>query len=207
MLFRSINAINRTMNFSIQPLIKDNLPLYKWLRLSTSKFKTTEYFIKMCIDICKSIIYIHSFNLVHGDIKPDNILIDVHTNIPYIIDFGLSGINKISEGTGGTRPFCCPETNNTSDDNDDCYFWTRNNKYYDLWSIAFIFASIIIFKNIYNNYTEYPSDYFTENKYITLNYLLRIPSKFREPFILVLSKKSDIDLINFTRILEESLYE
>jgi hypothetical protein len=193
------------MHFSIQPRIKNTIALHKWLHLSSNKFYHVNYYIKMCITISKALLFIHSHDLVHGDIKPDNILIDKYTNIPYIIDFGLSGINELSPGTGGTRPFCCPETNNISSNSEDDYLWTKNNKQYDLWSIAFIFASIIIFKDSYNYYSNYPRDYFTKNKYVNTNYLQRIPPLFRETFMLVLCKKSDINISNFIRLLEDAL--
>ena len=198
------NNTNQTMNFSIQPYIKNSLPLYKWIRSYADKQTPSEFYIKMCISISKSILYMHSYDIVHGDIKPDNILVDIHTKQPYIIDFGLSGIHGLSYGTGGTKPFCCPETKNIND-RTNSYCWTKNNKYYDLWSIAFIFASIIIFKNVYNNYCEYPINYFDKNKYITLLYLYRLPIKYRDIFILILSKKTNIDLSNFINLLENVL--
>ena len=193
------------MHFSIQPRVKNTIALHKWLQMSSNKFYHINYYIRMCINISKSILFIHSHDLVHGDIKPDNILIEKYTNIPYIIDFGLSGINQLSQGTGGTRPFCCPETNNISDTKDDEYLWTKNNKQYDLWSIAFIFSTIIIFKDSYNYYSNYPHGYFTKDKYVNSYYLQRIPLAFREPFMLVLCRKSDINLSNFIRLLEDAL--
>ena len=177
------NNKNKVMNFSIQPRIKNTIALHKWLNLYNNKCYNITYYIKMCITISKSILFIHSHNIVHGDIKPDNILVNISDNTPYIIDFGLSGIHSLSQGTGGTRPFCCPETKNTSFNNDAGYIWTKNKKHYDLWSIAFIFSSIIIFKKAYNYYDDYPDNYFTTDKYINpqllylflhlLNYLPR----------------------------------
>ena len=195
----------KIMHFSIQPRIKHTIALHKWINLSDNRFYNITYYIKMCITISKSLLFIHSHNLVHGDIKPDNILIELSSNTPYIIDFGLSGIHALSQGTGGTRPFCCPETNNTSDNKDNTYTWTKNNKQHDLWSIAFIFSTIIIFKKSYNYYSDYPRNYFNDNKYINLQFLNRIPLQFREPFVLVLSKKSDINLSNFISLLEHAL--
>jgi hypothetical protein len=195
----------KIMHFSIQPRIKNTIALHKWINLSDNRFYNVTYYIKMCITISKSILFIHSHNIVHGDVKPDNILIELSSNTPYIIDFGLSGIHSLSQGTGGTRPFCSPETNNTSDSKDDTYTWTKNNKQHDLWSIAFIFSTIIIFKKSYNYYSDYPRGYFTDNKYINLHFLNRIPLQFREPFVLVLSKKSDINLSNFISLLEHAL--
>jgi hypothetical protein len=193
------------MCFSIQPRIRNTIALHKWIHIFENRFYTTTYYINMCITISKSILFIHSHNLVHGDIKPDNILIELSTNTPYIIDFGLSGIHEISQGTGGTRPFCCPETKNITSKEGDNYIWTKNNKQYDLWSIAFIFSTIIIFKDSYNYYSDYPRNYFNSDKYISTHFLNRIPLLFREPFMLVLSKKSDINLSNFICLLEDAI--
>lgn len=201
----NLNQPTKLMHFSIQPRIRNTVALHKWIRLSNNRFYNITYYIKMCIAISKSILFMHSHNIVHGDIKPDNILIDVSSNTPYIIDFGLSGIHRISQGTGGTRPFCCPETKNISYDNNYGYIWTKNNKKYDLWSIAFIFSTIIIFKKAFNYYDEYPKSHFDKNKYINAKNLNTIPVPFRDPFMLVLCKKSDINLSHFIRLLEDAL--
>ena len=199
------NQQNKLMHFSIQPRIRNTVALHKWLRLSNNRFYNITYYIKMCITISKSILYMHSHNIVHGDIKPDNILIDISSNIPYIIDFGLSGIHRISQGTGGTRPFCYPETKNISSNNSSGYVWTKNNKQYDLWSIAFIFSTIIIFKKAFNYYDDYPNNHFDKDKYINAQILNTIPVPFRDPFMLVLCKKSDINLSQFIRLLEDAV--
>ncbi|OIR56980.1 MAG: CMGC/CDK protein kinase [Amphiamblys sp. WSBS2006] len=44
---------------------------------------------KILLQILKGIFYIHSQEMAHGDIKPDNILIDVDTMAVKICDFGL----------------------------------------------------------------------------------------------------------------------
>jgi len=196
---------NRVMHFSIQPRIKNTVSLHKWIRLYNNRFYNITYYIQMCITISKSILFMHSHDIVHGDIKPDNILVDISSNIPYIIDFGLSGIHRVSQGTGGTRPFCCPETKNISFNKGYHYVWTKNNKQYDLWSIAFLFSTIIIFKKAFNYYDDYPDNYFDKDKYINAQILNTIPVPFRDPFMLVLSKKSDINLSQFISLLEDAL--
>lgn len=193
------------MNFSIQPRIKNTLSLRKWINLLSNRSYSVSYYIQLCITVSKSILFMHSHNIVHGDIKPDNILIELSSNKPYIIDFGMSGLHKISQGTGGTLPFCCPETNNGLNTRNDNYLWIRNNKQNDLWSIAFVFSTIVIFKNSYLYYDDYPLNYFVKDGYINMMFLTRIPLQYREPFILVLSKKSDINLSNFIQLLESSL--
>lgn len=193
------------MNFSIQPRIKNSLSLRKWINLLSNRSYSVNYYIQMCITVSKSILFMHSHNIVHGDIKPDNILIELSNNQPYIIDFGMSGLHKISQGTGGTLPFCCPETNNGLNTAIGEYLWIRNNKQNDLWSIAFVFSTIIIFKNSYLYYDDYPLNYFVKDGYINMQFLTRIPLQFKEPFMLVLAKKSDINLSNFIQLLESSL--
>jgi hypothetical protein len=195
------------MNFSIQPRIKNTISLHRWIKKIENRFYDITYYIKLCITISKSILFIHSHGLVHGDIKPDNILIELSSNIPYIIDFGLTGIHSVSHGTGGTRPFCCPETGNTTSRDNGDYIWCKNKKKYDMWSIAFIFSTIIIFKSSYHYYSDYPKGYFGRDKYVNPQFLKRIHPLFREPFMLILCKKSDINLSNFILLLEEAILQ
>ncbi len=102
-----------------------------------------------------------------------------------IIDFGLSGLHSLSEGTGGTKPFCHPYTLNIDNNtNNSEYNWVKNEKKNDIWSISFIFASILIFRKCYSYYGDFPSDFFDHDKYININYLNYIPKQYRNAFIL-----------------------
>lgn len=178
----------RYMSFSIQPRITNSRTLHDWIRLTDNKRLPINAYIDICIHVCKSILFIHSKHMVHGDIKPGNILIRNISNTPYLIDFGLSGVHSVSEGTGGTKPFCHPGTRNTyySADDEDKYEWTKNYKYRDLWSVALVFASVIILRSCCHFYSEFPSDFFDSEKYVANSYLRNIPSQFRDPFTMVL---------------------
>ena len=202
----------RNMNFSIQPRITDSLTIYDWMKIRANKILPIQSYVTICINVCKSILFLHSKNVVHGDIKPGNILIQNTTNIPFVIDFGLSGIHAISEGTGGTKPFCHPATRNVGNDDEETYEWIKNYKDNDLWSTAFLFFTIMVFRNCYNIYNEYPRDFFDLEKYVNIIYLHHIPPRFRDAFQLVLinpkhrvnSKK--INVRKFIDLLEEGLH-
>ena len=174
------------MNFSIQPRIIDSLTIYDWIKVNYNRTLSINIYVSICINVCKSIQFLHSKSVVHGDIKPGNILIQNITNIPYLIDFGLSGIHGVSEGTGGTKPFCHPLTHNVKNDDEESYEWSKNTKQNDLWSVAMLFATIIIFKRCFNLYSEYPTDFFDFEKYVSETYIQHIPYYFRDAFRIVL---------------------
>jgi hypothetical protein len=200
----------KNISFSIQPRIHNTISLRDWMLIYANQRVDVEFYIRMCIRISKSIQFINSKHVVHGDIKPDNIIIEYTTNRPYIIDFGLCGLHYLSEGTGGTKPFCHPDTTNTDDNYKDSteYNWVKNTKNNDLWSISFIFATILIFRKCYVYYKDYPADFFNDEKYVSINYLNYIPDKFRAPFVYVLTNSEtdvSIDIQSFISLLEKAL--
>jgi serine/threonine protein kinase len=123
---------------------------------------------------------IHEASVVHGDIKPDNILIREHDNFNinhpdkcknftvYLIDFGLSGIHNVGIGTGGTIPYCHPEFKNNLDTNPSTrYNWTTMNKKHDGWSLGIAFLTMYIYRDFYNYYHKYPDYFFTRHGYVS----------------------------------------
>lgn len=62
----------------------------KYVRTKKKCF-TKEKKIIMFKKMVETISYCHDLNIVHGDIKPDNFLLDKHT--PILIDFGISVYN------------------------------------------------------------------------------------------------------------------
>lgn len=62
------------------------------------------HFFEKLLDI---LIYLHSFNIIHSDIKPSNLKIDIEENILKLLDFGIAKgrigqISKESNTKGGT---------------------------------------------------------------------------------------------------------
>jgi serine/threonine protein kinase len=80
--------------------------------------------IKLLHDVSAGLEYLHDHNIIHQDIKPDNILLDDNCNY-LVTDFGISvnsdnGIFNSNGMSGGTRAYMGPErfegvTNNASD--------------------------------------------------------------------------------------------
>jgi serine/threonine protein kinase len=96
----------------------------------------------------------------------------------YLIDYGMSGEHNESEGTGGTKPFCAPETGNgckTITDMDN-YHWVKNKKENDMWSFGLMFFTMITLRKCICHPKDYPSDFFeeTSNGYINPAYFNHI---------------------------------
>lgn len=69
--------------------------------------------IQIIIQVLDGLDYAHSHDIVHLDIKPDNILVENHTCRPLISDFGLArvlrGEKNENQTTGGSPLYMAPE--------------------------------------------------------------------------------------------------
>ena len=176
-----------TISFSIQPYVKDTESLHTWAKdnitdnvnIHFSKIKT-EFFTHLFYKCALLLQKIHSIGIVHGDVKPDNILIkeqkDFNINDPvksrnfsvYLIDFGLSGKDNVGIGTGGTIPYCHPEFRNIRDTKrTDKYHWNVVKKKHDIWSLGLAFITLFIHNTFYSYYYRYPSYFFNSTGYVS----------------------------------------
>lgn len=78
--------------------------------------------VKSMVALASALSAAHGFGMCHGDIKPDNIMVDKE-NIPYLVDFGLARfwnsddllLTRLSSSDGltpsleGTLPYMAPE--------------------------------------------------------------------------------------------------
>ena len=178
------------ISYSIQPIVFHSHTLDTWFKRATP---TNEQIMRLCIQMAEALTYLHALDVVHGDIKPGNTLIQTppccadsgskcNTNPTslslslYLIDFGMSGSPVESEGTGGTKPFCAPETGNgfNLSVNMDKYTWTKNQKHHDVWSFALMFFTLIALRKSTAYPKDYPSDFFDVAGYINHEYFDRI---------------------------------
>ena len=72
-------------------------------------FKNKETVRRLILELLSALEYIHNRQIVHLDLKPDNILITNNGNNLKLIDLGLSYSDCYSEITGGTQSFGSPE--------------------------------------------------------------------------------------------------
>jgi hypothetical protein len=197
-----------TVSFSIQHYVKDTTSLYNWVKDNMgnnayNKFSSIQYpfFIHLFRQCALLLREIHRISIVHGDIKPDNILIREHDNFNinhpercknftvYLIDFGLSNIHNVGVGTGGTIPYCHPEFKNIIDTNRSSkYHWKTLDIKHDVWSLGIAFLTMYIYRDFYNYYHKYPNYFFMKDGYVSpLIFEVITHSKLNQLFTKMLS--------------------
>jgi serine/threonine protein kinase len=175
-----IRTIFHHISYSVQPIVFNSQTLDAWFK--RSPHATNAQLLHLCIQMAEALAYLHDLNVVHGDIKPGNTLVKcappAETLSLYVIDFGMSGCADFSDGTGGTRPFCAPETGNGSNVSKnmemDIYNWTKMQKNHDVWSMGLMFMTMIAFRKLYVFPKEYPSDFFEQTGHINPEYFNKI---------------------------------
>jgi serine/threonine protein kinase len=81
--------------------------------ISSKRVLPVKNTIQIIIQVLDALDYAHQHDIIHMDIKPQNILIDNHTCGPLISDFGLARVlrREISQGqtAGGSPLYMAPE--------------------------------------------------------------------------------------------------
>lgn len=91
----------------------DGLPVHAYCREAGLSF---EQRVKLMSTVLRAIAYLHESGVVHGDLKPGNLLVD-RTGAPKLLDFGIARALDLHTGSAGgadwshgiTRSFASPE--------------------------------------------------------------------------------------------------
>jgi serine/threonine protein kinase len=99
-----------------------------------------EKILKIAIDILSGLEYIHDRQVVHGDIKPENILLNLHSRgwVAKIADFGIAKFEReISKGMGsggtGSPAYMAPEC-----------FYGKSTQASDLYAVGVILFELLV---------------------------------------------------------------
>jgi serine/threonine protein kinase len=129
--------------------------------LVPSSFTTNNLYLKTIWQVACGLAEIHKENVIHRDIKPNNIRLDAD-NVIKILDFGLSrsaGIDAKTVGAIGTPMFMAPE------------LWQREEAHFDAAVDVYAYgitALILINENIPNELLRYPPAALTHGELNTL---------------------------------------
>ena len=106
------------------------------------------YYYQLLYDLVSSISYIHSHNIIHGDIKPDNIIIN-NTGTPIFIDYDLGKIitSVTNDETNNNSVILTKYTNSIFGTNffipPEMYQYGKYSIKTDIWTLGMsIFISI-----------------------------------------------------------------
>jgi serine/threonine protein kinase len=127
--------------------------------------------IKICIDICKGMIYLHSIDIIHGDLAARNILVTENNNAK-ICDFGFSLKkdhlrNSFHKDLKLPIRWCSPEVLSKGE----------YSKYSDIWSFGVLMYEI--FTNGLVPYSELPLEVIYE-KIIKESYIMEKPIEIND---------------------------
>ena len=123
-IVRYLNKGNDSEGIYILTEYVDGLTLTDFREKYPHYFQKEVNIRKILSQLVSALAYLHSHQIVHLDIKPENILITNNGNNVKLIDLGLSYSDCYTEITGGTHTFGSPEQfghSERSDERSDMY--------------------------------------------------------------------------------------
>lgn len=176
-----------------------NVDIYRFLEESTDFYFVIRKILHSYKYLLNSIKELSSHQIVHFDLKSDNILIDKVRKMPIIIDFGLSlDVNKVLQAFGGEKTNIALLKN---------YFFTSYPRYY-IWPIEVHYVCYLL--NVNETPTEREiekicDEYVEGNEILNLLYSKSFVNRYKHECIAALKSyigEKSTDVIR--KIVEES---
>jgi len=111
--------------------------------------------LDMLIGTTRGLEYLHENEIVHGDLKSSNVLIDAGGN-PRLSDFGLSSIKRIADTVNASTPnhgsnarYCAPELLNT-----DGFTKNKHTTKSDIYSLSMVIVELATGKIPFHTLTD-----------------------------------------------------
>jgi serine/threonine protein kinase len=154
--------------------------------------KLSEYNTKNLLEVSKGLLYLKKNNIIHRDIKLDNILLDSN-NMPKIIDFGLSKIQRPLDRAKeyyGSLSYMAPEI----------FEGKGYSNEVDVWSFGIMMH--------YLKYKNFPFDDVNDDNDVIRNNILNkdynVDSDSKEDFIIKKClEKNENERINIKELIKE----
>lgn len=172
MLKNEVNILYKLKDTYISPQLyyynfneKNNIiiiELIKGKTINKLNIENNKQKVSLMLKILEAVKKIHKMNIIHCDLKPDNIILDLNENIK-IIDFGIS-INDNKNyfiGYGNTK-YCSKEQLNKR--NIDCTT--------DIYSLGIIFYQLMLGKLPFNGTKSEIKEKKNKNEYEKTNNIL-----------------------------------
>lgn len=147
--------------------------------------KTGPFDMPKLIDYYQQILqatdYIHSIKIAHRDIKPQNILFDIH-NRPKLADFGLAEFFRSSQGEklrfGGSIPYMAPELIKLNEFSPEAVdVWALGITFFQMATGSLPWVSNSIQAEIVSGFICFPSDLDEQVLYLLKKMLHPDPSR------------------------------
>ena len=116
-IYRNLEKDNSNGDYYLIMECVEGEDLRRWIkRMRRDGSLSLENVLPVIRQVAAALDYAHKQKIIHRDIKPGTIMIDVEGNVK-VLDFGLAAqihtsmtrVSLVSQGTGGTAPYMAPE--------------------------------------------------------------------------------------------------